>query len=273
MRLVFQREGRELWTSAALLKSKSPYFKDLLSTGFKEGEKVTVKSPLKSDKPIEATFDDSDEEMDEAEPAPKSSGATFHCPTPFHEILVEGTSYCTYRAVLLWLATDHISLAPLTSTLLGPDSSREAVRKARALSASFDFGLPPPVSCKSVYRLARFLSLPSLTELALVDYKSKLSASTIGYELVSDDIGIFDELSGAVVDYAARNWNRAKAEGAIQVLEGKAKEGGSVELALRLLGKLQGSDVVAAAKPLESKGRKLFIAGMTRAIYDDFDTA
>lgn len=171
----------------------------------------------------EPLFDDSDEEE---ETAPSKERELIEaCKSPFHEVIITHASYRTYKAVLVWLATERITFAPLTSScseasdILSPDKLSKP--RQRQLEAS----------PKSVYRLADFLSLPSLAELALSSFRSQLTVSNITTELFSLESELYDELGEACIAFAARHWDELRNREELQSRSG--------DVAVRLMSKLR----------------------------------
>ncbi|KAM0747049.1 hypothetical protein T439DRAFT_329311 [Meredithblackwellia eburnea MCA 4105] len=239
VRLYFPRTGSELWCSSTMLRATSPYFKDLLDSGFSESSTntTTVLTPIPSEEDLTSSprlsrrpdsetglaqlgaeggagesgtmFEDSDDEEERTNPpprAPKSHPRSPASAAPFHEIIVQDATYTTYRALLSWLLTSNITFRPLRSTLLHrPDS----------------------VSPKSIYRLADFLSLPSLKSLALASIKSQLSVMNVAEELFGDVARCFDEVREVEMEFAARCWEVVKDSEGMRTVERRLEEGGA----------------------------------------------
>ena len=86
---------------------------------------------------------------------------------------------------------------------------------------------PYPTSPKSIYRLADFLSLPSLVRLALNNYRSQLTVENVAHELFGDVAACYEEIANVALTFAAANWNRIKAQEGMRDVE-RAVEGGEM---------------------------------------------
>ncbi|BGP48814.1 hypothetical protein JCM10450v2_004690 [Rhodotorula kratochvilovae] len=204
LRLVFPgvgKDGAELWTKAEFLSATSSYFEDLLASDFAESIPISSKrrradAPAKAKKATPAAekeFDDSDDEAD-ALVAPTLASNSTDVQHAYREVVVTQTAFTTYRAVLLYLTTGHLTFAPLASSLLPYNPAARSTRSehlSRALAA--DPPLPLPASPKSVYRLSHLLSLPSL------------SAAALGTAIA------YDELRAVVLRYVVRHWEEVRA--------------------------------------------------------------
>lgn len=157
--------------------------------------------------------DDSDD--DERSNSSYSSAASkSQTPNSSHPtIQIYDTSYITYHAVLCWIYTTYIDFAPLLSTF--DTTSSDKARAGRDLHLakfiSTNPKLPTPASPKSIYRLAHYLELPKLKNLALANIKSQLSPSNIAVELFSETSGRYDEVLDVMVEYAAAHTTEMKA--------------------------------------------------------------
>jgi len=107
----------------------------------------------------------------------------------------------------MYLQTGHVWFAPLTSSF--SHLPLEARSKARldAISAQHKLEpkLPPPASPKSVYKLAHYLSLPSLQSLALQDISRQLSIENVFIELFDGLPSVYDEVRKVMVEYAVKH--------------------------------------------------------------------
>ena len=86
---------------------------------------------------------------------------------------------------------------------------------------------PYPTSPKSIYRLADFLSLPTLARLALDNYRSQLTVKNVALELFGDVAACYDEIAHVALTFAAANWNSIKKQEGMRVVE-RAVEGGEL---------------------------------------------
>lgn len=219
VRLVFPREGRELWTSSTLLTTSSPYFRTLFSNdSFSEAATSRVVEPIGVDK-SQLTFEDSDDDESPLAPIPFPQTPTNDvenrvesCDTLFQSVRILDATHKTYEAVLSWLATGLIVFAPPTSKYNDPTLPlRQSARRAELQqSASEDPSSSPRVSAKSIYRLAHYLELVELEQLALAEIKGTLLSSTVAYELFSDMAPAYETFRTIVVDFAVANWDEVK---------------------------------------------------------------
>ncbi|GAA5830852.1 hypothetical protein JCM5353_000590 [Sporobolomyces roseus] len=247
----FPRIGRQLWANETVLRKASPYFENLFSSGFAEdsASSTKVSSESSSDLPP-YTFEDSDDEMDPVFQKTNSpESATPSSLPPFKTITITDATYSTYYSVLCWIGTGHIVFAPLHSTSSASDSAGEkevvkeskSKKKARRREATLNAleqvngPLPPPSSPKSVYRLAHFLELPELVNLALQNFKSQLKADNATYELFSDVASSYPEIRDVALGYVVENWKNVIKSKSYEVIRSKADKGeGDVGIAMLL---------------------------------------
>ncbi|KAI5480476.1 hypothetical protein MNV49_000629 [Pseudohyphozyma bogoriensis] len=155
------------------------------------------------------------------------------CDAPYHEIAVTDTAYTTYRAVLCWIHSSHIDFARLSSSFRQPPSSTNTtsnetrLETIQSLSRRQPF-LPLAASPKSVYRLAHFLSLPRLMELALASIKSQLTPQTVAYELFSTTSEGYEEVREVCLAYAAKHWSEVKESAALEEIHAECVSSGRV---------------------------------------------
>ncbi|GAA5866307.1 hypothetical protein JCM1840_004079 [Sporobolomyces johnsonii] len=231
----FPRTSRQLWSNEDNLRKLSTYYDSLLSSDFAEGSTSSQAVPSSASLP-EYTYDDSDVETDalklgwkaaskkgEKQAQHKKQGQNMERGgVPFKTVTIVDTAYTTYLAVLVWIATGYIRFAPLRSKFRSGnsgDKGDKSDKQARAgeVNKTFSRGdsqLPPPVSPKSVYRLAHLLEIPDLLQLALDNFKSQLSPANVAYELYSDVSCSYEAIRDAGLDFAVANWKEvSKAEG------------------------------------------------------------
>jgi len=101
---------------------------------------------------------------------------------------------------------------------------------------------PTPASPKSVYRLADYLSLDDLKQLALAHLVSRLTPTNALYELYGDVATVYPAVRDAVLDYVVANWNEVKTSAAVQHVEESAEAGalrsGAAKTAMLLAARL-----------------------------------
>lgn len=139
-----------------------------------------------------------------------------------HTIEVSGTSYSTYAAILVWIQTQHISFAPLLSTIRSYGNDTPAVKLRAAIIASKLSAnplLPPPVSPKSIYRAAHLFELPALRTLALSAFSSQLTPQNVAEELYSDVAACYDEIKEVCLSYAVKRWSEVKESEGLRRIE------------------------------------------------------
>ena len=238
--------GQELWASSAMLKAKSPYFYDLLESEFAEAQMV-VKRELLGGKGVTVDLTDEwqDSDAEDEQPRPKLLELS-SCLAPFFRIEVHEFAFRTYQATLVWLATGHVLFAPLTSTYFdGTEITIEEARAAREthIQNCIDLNplLPPPVSCKSVYRLAEFLSLPALASYALADFSSQLSPSNVARELFSPVPLRHAALRAVAIDVCAERWAEVQENGDIEKWSSQADPAAAFSIILKLMQSVTGT--------------------------------
>ncbi|GAA5947042.1 hypothetical protein JCM3765_002128 [Sporobolomyces pararoseus] len=220
--------GRELWIDSSRLCSLSDYFTTCLSSDFTEGKLRVARTssaetgdtgPVKKKRKTTEDFEDSDEESDVKPPGQPPASSSNRTTFPFQEIPISQTSFVTYRALLVWHQTGFIRFAPLTSSFLDRlgwwisdrDEVKDlenAIKLRKEVIADYvkeDPSLPLPVSPKSIYRLADFLSIPRLKVLALEAYSSRLTPRGAIHELFSKESSCYPEIRQTVFDYIVNN--------------------------------------------------------------------
>lgn len=228
---IFAGDERTLYDNSDVLASISPYFKTLFSSNFKERSFMeTRKTGLpETEQARRRPFVDSDDEAD-----PRAPPHRPHAPSSDYRIEITETSFNTYLAVLIWIHTNQISFAPLTSggtrdVPVAPTTSHHS-----------------PTSPKSVYRLADFLELHELKSLALSSILSQVKATNAIEELMSDVSTLYEPIKAALLDFTAQNWNEVKKSEDWKDLEAKVRAGdqdipeSTMWICVALLGMLRG---------------------------------
>ncbi|GAA6017309.1 hypothetical protein JCM11491_000624 [Sporobolomyces phaffii] len=224
VRLVFTRKSdrktSSLWATSSVLVRSSRYFETLLKSNFEEAqldtdlnrkktEQVPRVEPSKEEEVDDYDDDGTDSDCDLDDTLPDDADATT-IPEPefsHHRIVVRKTAYSTYRAVLVWIHSGHISFAPLRSSVshLAPED-RTAARASDSRSlGTVDPDLPRPVSPKSVYKLAHYLSLTALANLALAELSRQLTVDNVFVELFDGVASMYDEVRAAEVAFAVNH--------------------------------------------------------------------
>lgn len=132
-RLTFPRSGKELWASSTALRQASPYFVDMLESGFTESEVQPVQKELSNSPSAAAALEldwltDSEGEDDQLNPAPQHLVPP-HPDQKIYSVEIVGHAPSTYKAVLVWTVTHYIRFAPLSRQAL-PSRTRNS-RPAR----------------------------------------------------------------------------------------------------------------------------------------------
>ena len=223
--LSFSRDVK-IWVDSKQLCALSPFFEDCLSSGFSEGQaQVDVgnsnemngegETSSRKGKTID-DFDDFDDSDDESDQTLKKDGKVSVAESPSHSfrtIPISQTAFVTYKATLIWQQTGFIRFAPLTSSFLCMTSkdpvSVEEVKKrqqdeTRRIAES-DPSLPYPVSSKSLYRLAHFLDIPALKELAILAFSQRLTPQGSIYEFLSHEASCYPEIRKTALDYVVKH--------------------------------------------------------------------
>ena len=219
----FFPHNRSLFGNVDSLSKASPYYKTLFDSGFAEGSPSTPEQgAAKSNRPtVERGFEESDDDddediMSESTPIPSTASDTPAAATvpsadsldkadsSFRLVNIDAAVYTTYHAVLCYLQTGHITFAPLHSSFrLQPDST--TLRNAKIAELHSNPSHPRPASPKSVYRLAHFLELPELADLALANINSQLTKENIAFEVFGDVASIYDEVGKLEMKFAIEN--------------------------------------------------------------------
>ncbi|BGP20129.1 hypothetical protein JCM10213_000787 [Rhodosporidiobolus nylandii] len=219
VRFVFPKSGRELWSNQALLARASPYFETLFSSDFGVSAVLTragghsnnssdVQQALTEDADDGADSDDETDEVLTFEPFFTPHGTD----VPFRQISISDAAYSTYYALLVYLQTDFIHFAPLSSSSAPLDPTASLTRKEKILQVhAKQPSLPVPVSPKSTYRLARLLSLPDLQARSLAALSSEMSFEGASFELFSDAASCYDDVRGTVLNFVVQNWKEVSA--------------------------------------------------------------
>ncbi|KAM0754254.1 hypothetical protein T439DRAFT_378313 [Meredithblackwellia eburnea MCA 4105] len=248
LQIIFPRTSSEIWANSKLLAKVSPYFKDLIESGFSETVEQQVNDAVEPTTPdgdtkgkrrarsvsVEALpFEDSDDEWETDHPPTlpvENPGVT-----PRYKITITEAAHSTYHAVLVWIYTGQIRFRRLLSL------------KGVHFESTSTSPLLHPVSPKSVYRLADFLSLPTLKQLALRQFERNLTPGNAAKELYSPLCRTFLEMQEVALKYTEKNWDRVRASEGMKkiddLLEADGEEAGSLGLTShRLAKRLRGRD-------------------------------
>ena len=247
VRLLFKQADDlevELWTTADFLGRASGYYKALFASGAAEtvtrrrSKRQRGPSPTPEQEPLaratgldpSVDWQDSDDETDACLVAhdwmscttTKQDTAEFD----YQQIEVRETAYSTMCAVLLYLQTGHIKFAPIRSSHALPHEELVTERKAFLGASLHEYPtLPPPVSPKSVYRLAHLLERAELQKMALDSLASSLTISGAVHELFSPVSVAYDTVRKVIVNFVVDNWKEVKPTEAWQAVRAKVASG------------------------------------------------
>ncbi|GAA5963152.1 hypothetical protein JCM8115_001037 [Rhodotorula mucilaginosa] len=254
----------KLWTTSGLLTAASDYYKTLLASACAETVPCGAErkreelppliehTPSGQTSPPQPTIDwqDSNDETDDFLVERDWSG----CKTASRDLTdlecqqidVRETAYSTMSAVLLYLMTGHIDFAPLKSLLEtrsqgAPGARRALLDKHMAKHPT----LPPPVSPKSVYRLAHLLQREELQRLALDALSTSLTTDGAAHELFSPVSIAYADVKNVILDYIVKNWAEVQASASWKQTREKAAAGeieGAAQIPFDLLSALYAHD-------------------------------
>ncbi|KAI0094477.1 hypothetical protein BDY19DRAFT_21772 [Irpex rosettiformis] len=178
-------------------------------------------------------------------------------------ILITGVAADTWEAVLYWLYTGTIQFAPLTSE--GRSQRETAVKVARQANPD----RPPPVSCKSVYRIADALKLESLKKQALAHLEHRLSMQTYLDEVFSDFTSKYEEVRKLEMLAVIKHWDQIKNSSALRtkmvdIATGKLPHAGSVMADLLMKASVKDTDADPTVGERESNQRSGSSGGVGR---------
>jgi hypothetical protein len=109
--------------------------------------------------------------------------------------------------------------------------------------------LPPPVSPKSVYRLAHLLQREELQQLALDALSTSLTTKCAAGELFGPVSIAYTDVKKVVLDYVVENWQEVQASKSWKEMREKARTGeteGAAQILFDLLSTLQEKDLIRA---------------------------
>jgi hypothetical protein len=190
-------------------------------------EQLAISPGLSTDKPLQEEFDDSNDETDKSAINRARTRIPFHDDeTPFHQVVINATAYTTYRAVVVWIHTGHITFAPLVSKFRSYKWAASGARtQAINLLAAEQPQLPLPASPKSVDRLAHLFELDELMQLALDSIKAQLSPNMVAYKLLRDVAACYEDVRDVELGYALVHWEKAKGSEAMKEMKRLAESG------------------------------------------------
>lgn len=158
---------------------------------------------------------------------------------PRIQVVIEDSSYLSFKALLYYLYTDSICFSPLASTY---HAAREAAQQS---GTPFPFstrrsylstivppthkpagpGVPGPCSAKAIYRLADKLDLPELKERASEHIVKSLSTDNIAYEVFGSFSLRFEEIKRREMAFLLEHWNEVRGSGAMRRILASLRDG------------------------------------------------
>ncbi|GAA5888907.1 hypothetical protein JCM6882_002898 [Rhodosporidiobolus microsporus] len=213
-------DGAELWASSSLLAASSPFFRSLFRSHFAESSSRKSRRAREQEDADEVvqleypnTIDDSDDETDRYlhfKQPPRLEQTLEAQDLPFYQLNETQTAYSTYEALLVYLETNFVHFAPLTSSCSPLNANHPKRRDAVIQKHQKHPSLPLPVSPKSLYRLAQYLDLPRLEQICLNAIRSSLSLTGAAHELFCDTSLNFHPVRRVVLEYVRENFNEVQ---------------------------------------------------------------
>lgn len=196
--------------------------------------------------------DDSDDERDdefrEMVTLKGSDDIESSCSSTYHEVVVTSAAYTTYRSVLIWIHSNHIKFAPLSSSRSHQTKSDNPADMGVVISKEDDTMKASP---KSIYRLAHLLELPDLMQLAIDNIEARLTPSNVALEFFSEFSALYAEVRQVELDYFIDNYKAVKATGAMKLVEAQASRGvarNNFQAIMELLDRISSNQFVEEAK-------------------------
>lgn len=232
VRFYFPSSEQELWSSVSTLSAASPHFKTLFASEFAEG---TVQD-------IVGALDDEDEGTEDGDEDDRCDGEDSDCETdrqrrgkgsspkqsrdvlgvvPYRDVVINHTSYTTYRSVLVWIYSEYIKFARLSSTFIDEDDRCLTIAEASADQPQ----LPVLASPKSVYRLAHYLDIEELQKLALASIRSQISVHNVARELFSNLGRMYPEVQAMEIGFAVEHWREVKVTRGMKEVQRSCRSG------------------------------------------------
>lgn len=178
----------------------------MLESDFEEGKKETINYPGDVTSAVDLSntewSDSDDESVDTPSTRPQQQ---------IHTVSISSHSFSTYKAVLTWIITKKIVFAPLRlvkADASANDGTSSPAKRRKVSRTSPSDNTQPPVSAKSVYRLAHLLDLRDLQAEAIKDFKSKLTVDNVADQLFSSTSASYDEVRAAAAGVTAANWDQ-----------------------------------------------------------------
>lgn len=236
-----------IWANRAALQKASPYWRQMFSGGYNEGQstlvklsgwKVTLETELANiiedyQSQTRASLvlpNDSDDGSGQLASIAKIKGkgkakSNSNDNGGISHVIVTDASVKTYKALLIWISTGCITFAPLSSS---------------KQDGSVSSGLASP---KSVYALAHKLGIEELQKRALTSFSGQLVEVNALQELFSSHAALYPELSAAAMTATIAHLPKIKAaKGHLYlkqvVSEGKVGPRYAGEIVVELVGSL-----------------------------------
>lgn len=173
----------------------------------------------------------------------------------YRQVTLDSTAYTTYRAALVWMLSSHVAFAPLKSVcnLAEPPAwlaqetpnTQARVTRQEILQRAHDKSpsLPLPVSPKSLFRLAHFLEILELQEVALACLESQITVENCAVELFSEVSILYPEVSSVLLESASANWAAVNVSSGMKEAERKVENDevpGAARIFVKLMSRVSG---------------------------------
>lgn len=245
-----QGPNKQLYAYSNILVARSEYFRDLLEGDWQESQiNLSPKIVEHESSSQEATktslchsLEDSDVDMDDLFPMPQTSlrkKRRTTAPMPKRQVVVEGTSYRTLKALLIYLLTNEVWPGCLLSTCIKLDrpedvtldpvralepnesllKSIESAHDSRSRHIDWFEGLAQrPSSPKSLYALADRYNLSDLKERCKAKIIEQVSCHNVLWEVLSPFSVKYKEIFAEQVKILIREWPKLKDSKVISTL-------------------------------------------------------
>lgn len=251
---------RTIYANANILIERSDYFKDLLEGSWKEsepsiliGEQQSLDTPQAGKSQLLDLLEDSDADVDEplssqSAVPPKKKKRRIAATVPKRQVVIEGISYTTFRALFEYLLTDRIFVSSLLSTnvalfyrvesdgedeaeddfldmvldpllALEPDQRflsalREAYKQQEQLLDWSQGKFYRPCSPKSLYALADRYNLTKLKQRCKEEIIGSVDPNNVLWELLSPFSLKYDDIFDEQIKLLVQGWGWIKSSDA-----------------------------------------------------------
>lgn len=239
IRFTFPREGKILWANSKLLEARCGDDWSIRKLG---GDK------LERSGKTEGSWTELGDSSSEGSSADVAGDGDADSCEEFWRVIVIRHTFNTYHNALVWLTTGYLAREGISapSTLAADEDQFCRPMDTPAILKDIEAQqqrnretalLPTPVSPVQLYALAEELGLPALRELALRQFKEELTLSTAPSFLLDPFISRYEEVTDAVVEFAATNWQQLKYSPSMAEVV-RSVESGAVDINAEVLMKL-----------------------------------